>query len=254
MGGGQVWGFLGGHGSWDTGWGAPGSHLQPTRTMLQPGRVHCTQVPVYREHRNPSAARATCSLRPQGALGAQTRVLQEPHPPGPPPSSSASTLRRAFSCKRGLGRSAAVALRGSGRNWVRPRVRLSPTACTFSMTGLTGIQSESRILQDPRGQSKATSKKDISGSWMCCGVPPAELAPSHSHCSPRLIRACVGRREQRQPKREPPSSPSCGCAQRAKRRSRQDAVSKHCEVTASCVPLTLAFIPPGQTCPRSGER
>lgn len=159
MGGGQVWGFLGGHGSWDTVWGAPGSHLQPTRMMLQPGRVHCTQVPVYREHRNPPAARATCSLRPQGALGAQTRVLQEPHPPGPPPSFSASTLRRAFSCKRGLGRSAAVVLRGSGRNWVRPGVRLSLTTCTFSMTGLTGIQSESRILQDPQGTKQSHQHK-----------------------------------------------------------------------------------------------
>lgn len=92
------------------------------RVCLQPGYPCTGSTPIT------LGVSAAYSPRPQGALGAQTRVLQEAHLLGPPPDCSARVLRRAFSWKRSLGQSTPSwrLLSASGRNWALPGVGLSP--------------------------------------------------------------------------------------------------------------------------------
>lgn len=129
-----------------------------------------------------------------------------------------------------------------------------------------------------RGQSKATDKKGHPRLLLPVLVllPGSSLAAAEDavgHCRQtwplpipvaapgplQPIRAHVQRRERRQSKclRATPSTPSCGCARRAKHCSRWDVMSQRCGVTARCIPLTLASpllrVPTGQACPCSGK-
>lgn len=136
-----------------TGWRAPGS----AGRMLWPVRAYTPD------------AHARGALQPSGCKGCRppqdprmlwvpkqgsckSPIRWDPHAAAQPALSEGP-----FPASAALdgARRAGGLLSASGRNWVRPGVQLSPTTRTFSMTGLTGIQSESQIPQDPQGTKQS---------------------------------------------------------------------------------------------------